>query len=55
MYVDLNKHLTDEQKLLKESVHEFAAQVMRPASIELDKMTPEEWVKWRQKQIRQAR
>ena len=44
MYVDLNKNLTDEQKLLKESVHEFAAQVMRPASIELDRMTPEETI-----------
>ena len=44
MYTDLNKNLTDEQKLLKEQVHEFAAQVMRPASIELDKMTPEETI-----------
>ena len=44
MYTELNKSLTDEQKLLKEQVHEFAAQVMRPASIELDKLTPEETI-----------
>jgi alkylation response protein AidB-like acyl-CoA dehydrogenase len=44
MYVDLNKDLTDEQKLLKARVHEFARDVMRPASIALDKMTPEETI-----------
>lgn len=44
MYTDLNKELTDEQKALKTRVHEFAAKVMRPASIELDKMTPEETI-----------
>jgi len=44
MYVDLNKNLTDEQKALKERVHAFARDVMRPASIELDKMTPEETI-----------
>lgn len=44
MYIDLNKDLTDEQKLVKAQAHEFAAQVMRPASIELDKMTPEETI-----------
>ena len=44
MYTDLNKTLTEEQQLLKGQVHEFAAQVMRPASIELDKMTPEETI-----------
>lgn len=44
MYVDLNKNLTDEQKALKVRVHEFARDVMRPASIELDKMTPEETI-----------
>jgi alkylation response protein AidB-like acyl-CoA dehydrogenase len=44
MYTDLNKTLTDDQQLLKEQVHEFAAQVMRPASIALDKMTPEETI-----------
>ncbi len=44
MYTDLNKELTDEQKALKQRAHEFAAKVMRPASIELDKMTPEETI-----------
>ena len=38
MYVDLNKTLTDEQKALKQRAHEFAAQVLRPASIELGKL-----------------
>ena len=42
MYVDLNKQLTDEQKAIKQRAHEFAAQVLRPASIELDRLTPEE-------------
>lgn len=44
MYIDLNKTLTDEQKMLKQRVHEFARDVMRPASIALDKMTPEETI-----------
>jgi len=44
VYTDLNKHLTEEQSLLKQQVHEFAAHVMRPASIELDKMTPQETI-----------
>jgi alkylation response protein AidB-like acyl-CoA dehydrogenase len=44
MYVELNKNLTDEQKALKARVHEFARDVMRPASIELDKMTPEQTI-----------
>jgi alkylation response protein AidB-like acyl-CoA dehydrogenase len=42
MYVDLNKQLTDEQKAIKQRAHEFAAQVLRPASVELDKLTPEQ-------------
>ena len=42
MYTDLNKDLTDEQKLLKTSMHEFARDVMRPAGIAMDKMTPEQ-------------
>ncbi|MBI2723944.1 MAG: acyl-CoA dehydrogenase family protein [Chloroflexi bacterium] len=42
MYVDLNKNLSDEQKLIKQRSHEFAAQVLRPASVALDKLTPEE-------------
>jgi alkylation response protein AidB-like acyl-CoA dehydrogenase len=42
MYLDLNKELTDEQKLVKQRAHEFAAQVLRPASIELDRLSPED-------------
>jgi alkylation response protein AidB-like acyl-CoA dehydrogenase len=42
MYLDLNKGLTDEQKLIKGRSHEFAAQVLRPASIALDKLSPED-------------
>lgn len=41
MYPDLNKDLTDEQKMLKDRLHEFAAQVLRPAAWELDKMSPD--------------
>jgi alkylation response protein AidB-like acyl-CoA dehydrogenase len=44
MYTELNRTLTDEQKLLKQSMHEFARDVMRPASVALDKMTPEETI-----------
>lgn len=42
MYTDLNKELTDEQKMLKQRMHEFAAQVLRPAAWELDKMSPDD-------------
>lgn len=42
MYTDLNKDLTDEQRLLKDQMHEFAAQVLRPAAWALDKMSPDE-------------
>jgi len=42
MYLDLNKNLTEEQKAIKARAHEFAAQVLRPASIELDKLPPED-------------
>lgn len=41
-YTDLNKELTAEQKSIKEETHKFAAEVLRPASIELDKLSPEE-------------
>ncbi|MEW6440558.1 MAG: acyl-CoA dehydrogenase family protein [bacterium] len=36
MYLELNMDLTDEQNALKEAVHKFAKEVMRPASIKLD-------------------
>jgi alkylation response protein AidB-like acyl-CoA dehydrogenase len=44
-YRELNTQLTDEQMSLKENVHKFAVNVMQPAAIELDRMTPEEVIK----------
>jgi len=41
-YLDLNKDLTDAEKSVKDETHKFAAEVLRPASIELDKLSPEE-------------
>ncbi len=38
MYLDLNVNLTSEQVALKEQVHRFAAEVMRPVADKLDKM-----------------
>ena len=37
-YLELNLELTDEQMALKEAVHKFAREVLRPASLELDKI-----------------
>ncbi len=42
MYLDLNKTLTPEQQALRDQMHRFAAEVMRPAAIELDKLTADE-------------
>jgi alkylation response protein AidB-like acyl-CoA dehydrogenase len=45
-YLDLNIELTDEQNALREQTHKFAAEVLRPASLELDKISdPEELMK----------
>ncbi len=41
-YLELNLELTEEQEALKKEVHKFAVEVLRPASLKLDKMTPEE-------------
>jgi len=41
-YQELNLDLNDEQMVLKEAVHKFSTEVLRPASLKLDKMTPEE-------------
>ncbi len=38
LYTDLNFELTDEQIAIKEETHKFAKEVLRPASIELDKI-----------------
>lgn len=40
-YFDLNLGLTAEDHDLKTAAHEFAAEVMRPVSTELDKLSPE--------------
>ncbi len=37
-FLDLNPNLTSEQIALREEVHKFAAEVMRPAADKLDKM-----------------
>ena len=41
-YRELNLELSEEHELLKEEVHRFAVEVLRPASIELDKLPPED-------------
>jgi alkylation response protein AidB-like acyl-CoA dehydrogenase len=45
LYTDLNIELTDEQIAIKEETHKFSKEVLRPASIELDKMDPEDVIK----------
>jgi acyl-CoA dehydrogenase len=40
-YCDMDLALTDEDRSIKESAHKFAETVMRPVSIQLDKMTAE--------------
>jgi alkylation response protein AidB-like acyl-CoA dehydrogenase len=45
-YLDLNKDLTPEQIALKNETHRFSEEVMRPASVELDKLDdPEDVIK----------
>jgi alkylation response protein AidB-like acyl-CoA dehydrogenase len=45
-YLDLNKDLTPQQVSLKEQVHRFAEEVLRPASVELDAIAdPEDAIK----------
>lgn len=41
-YTELNKDLTEEESSLKEQVHRFAREVLRPASLELDPLSPED-------------
>ncbi len=43
-YFDINLDLTDEDRAIKEAAHKFAKEVMRPVSIEIDKMSAEESV-----------
>ncbi len=42
-YLDLDE-LSEEDELLKEEVHRFVEEVIRPASVKLDRMPPEERV-----------
>ena len=45
-YLDLNPELTPTQQALKEETHRFAAEVLRPASVALDKLAdPEDVIK----------
>ena len=37
-YLELNKHLTDQEQAIKTEVHRFAEEVLRPASMELDRL-----------------
>ncbi len=41
-YLDLNKQLSPDETALKEQVHRFATDVIRPAVMELDQLPPEE-------------
>ncbi len=41
-YLDLNMNLSEEDIALKAETNKFAREVMRPVSIELDKMSPED-------------
>ncbi len=41
-YQDLCLDLTDEHRELKQAVHKFSTEVLRPASLKLDRMTPEQ-------------
>ena len=40
--IDVNFDLTPDQVQLREQTHRFAAEVMRPAALELDQLTPEQ-------------
>jgi alkylation response protein AidB-like acyl-CoA dehydrogenase len=42
LYLELNKDVTPAAATLREGTHRFAGEVLRPAAIELDKLSPEE-------------
>ncbi|MCL4478721.1 MAG: acyl-CoA/acyl-ACP dehydrogenase [Deltaproteobacteria bacterium] len=44
-YKEININLTDDEIAIKNNVHKFAIEVLRPASIELDKLSPENVIK----------
>jgi alkylation response protein AidB-like acyl-CoA dehydrogenase len=41
-YLELNKELTFDESSIKEQVHRFGVEVLRPAAAELDQMSPED-------------
>ena len=41
-YLDYDLSLTDEQCQVRDAAHAFAAQVLRPAGIQIDAMPPEQ-------------
>ncbi len=41
-YLDLELDISDEQMMLRDTVRKFAREVMRPVSVNLDRLTPEE-------------
>ncbi|MBI5601888.1 MAG: acyl-CoA/acyl-ACP dehydrogenase [Deltaproteobacteria bacterium] len=41
-YLDLDLNLTDKDRAIRQSAHEFAKEVMRPIAKQLDEMKPEE-------------
>lgn len=41
-YLELNENVTEEQIMFRDSVRKFAIETLRPASIKLDELTPEE-------------
>ena len=44
-YKEINLTLTEDHKMLKEAVRDFAIKVLRPASLELDKLSASEVIK----------
>ena len=42
MYLELNTELTSEQVALKEQTHRLAAEVLRPVSVQLEKLDPQD-------------
>ena len=42
MYLELNTELTSQQVALKEQTHRLAAEVLRPVSVQLEKLDPQD-------------
>jgi alkylation response protein AidB-like acyl-CoA dehydrogenase len=41
-YLELNKGITEEESSIKDQIHRFGIDVLRPVASELDKMSPED-------------